>query len=74
MNIKSEIAPKDLEFKSSEFVISDKYATILTVITYPKGWMLVYNKDGGGIAYCPECYEKHKTELETVRVQRGSYD
>ena len=36
MNIKAEIAPKDLEFKASEFVISDKYATILTVIAYPK--------------------------------------
>ncbi len=36
MNIRSELAPKDLEFKPSEFVISDKYATILTVISYPK--------------------------------------
>jgi len=36
MNIKAEIAPKDLEFKPSEFVISDKYCTILTVISYPK--------------------------------------
>ena len=35
-NIKSEIAPKGLEFKSNEFVISDKYATILSVISYPK--------------------------------------
>ena len=36
MNIKSEIAPKGLEFKSSEFRISDKYATILTIISFPK--------------------------------------
>jgi len=36
MDIKSQIAPKGLEFKPSEFVISDKYATILTVIGYPK--------------------------------------
>lgn len=36
MDIKSQIAPKGLEFKPSEFVISDKYATILTVISYPK--------------------------------------
>ena len=35
--IKSELAPKSLDFsKSSEFYISDKYATILTVISYPK--------------------------------------
>ncbi|HHW69288.1 MAG TPA: DUF87 domain-containing protein [Tenericutes bacterium] len=36
MDIKSQIAPKGLEFKPSEFVISDKYATILTVVSYPK--------------------------------------
>ena len=36
MNIKSQIAPKGLEFKASDFVISDKYATILTVVSYPK--------------------------------------
>ena len=36
MDIKSQIAPKGLEFKPAEFIISDKYATILTVIGYPK--------------------------------------
>ena len=36
MNIKSQIAPKGLEFKPSSFIISDRYATILTVISYPK--------------------------------------
>ena len=36
MNIKSEIAPKGLEFKTSEFRISDKYATILSIISFPK--------------------------------------
>ena len=36
MDIKSQIAPKGLEFKSNEFVISDKHACILTVISYPK--------------------------------------
>lgn len=33
---KSEIAPKGLQFNPSDFCISDKYATILTVISYPK--------------------------------------
>lgn len=33
---KSEIAPKGLNFKWNEFMISDKYATILTVLEYPK--------------------------------------
>ena len=36
MDIKSQIAPKGLEFKPGHFVISDKYACILTAITYPK--------------------------------------
>ena len=35
-NIKAEIAPKGLEFKTSEFIVSDKYATILSIISYPK--------------------------------------
>ena len=36
MNIKSEIAPKGLQFRPMDFVISGKSATILTVISYPK--------------------------------------
>lgn len=36
MSLKSEIAPKGLQFMPSEFRISDKYATILTVVSYPK--------------------------------------
>lgn len=36
MNFKSQIAPKGLEFFSSDFFISDKYATILTVVSYPR--------------------------------------
>ena len=33
---KSEIAPKGIEFRSADFSISDKVATILTVISYPR--------------------------------------
>ena len=33
---KSEIAPKGLQFNPSDFNISDKYATIMTVVSYPK--------------------------------------
>jgi type IV secretory pathway VirB4 component len=33
---KSEIAPKGLNFNVNDFMISDKYATILTIISYPK--------------------------------------
>ena len=36
MNIRDQIAPKGLEFKPSHFIISDKYATILTVVSFPK--------------------------------------
>ena len=36
MAIKSEIAPKGMTFNVNDFVISDKYATILTVVSYPK--------------------------------------
>ena len=36
MNIRDQIAPKGLEFKPSEFIISDKYSCILTAISYPR--------------------------------------
>ena len=36
MNIKSQLAPKGLQFNSADFIISGKYATILTAITYPR--------------------------------------
>lgn len=36
IDVRSQIAPKGLEFKPSEFIVSDKHATILTVIGYPK--------------------------------------
>ena len=36
MSIKKELAPKGLSFNPTEFFISDQYATILTVVSYPK--------------------------------------
>ncbi len=36
MNLKSQLAPKGIEFKPTEFQISGKYCTILTIISYPK--------------------------------------
>lgn len=36
MKLKSELAPKGLQFNAGDFIISDKYSTILTVISYPK--------------------------------------
>ena len=36
LKFKSQIAPKGLQFYPSEFFISDKYATILTVVSFPK--------------------------------------
>lgn len=36
MKFKSQISPKDIEWGHSDFFMSDKYATILTVVSYPK--------------------------------------
>ncbi|MBQ6816798.1 MAG: hypothetical protein IJO27_00030, partial [Bacilli bacterium] len=36
MSLKSEVAPKGLQFRPADFVISDKYSTIMSVISYPK--------------------------------------
>ncbi len=36
IDIKTQVAPKGLQFNPSDFFISDKYATILTVVSYPK--------------------------------------
>lgn len=34
--LKSEIAPKGMEFKPTDFVLGGKYSTILTIVTFPK--------------------------------------
>lgn len=36
MNLKTQLAPKGLSFNPSDFFISDKYATIISVISYPR--------------------------------------
>ena len=54
MDIKKQIAPKGLEFKPNEFIISDKYATIMTVISYPK--------------YIPVGYLSSLTNMTGVKV------
>ena len=38
-NLKSEVAPKGMEFKPTEFVLGGKYSTILTVIAFPRNIM-----------------------------------
>ena len=51
INIKKELAPKGLDFKPSEFVISDKWCTILTVVSFPKwitpGFLSGLSNDSG---------------------------
>ena len=47
MRIKSELAPKGIMFKTTDFIISDKHATILTVIGFPR---TVYHGFLSGIA------------------------
>ncbi len=36
MNLKSQLAPKGLEFRSGDMIISGKYCCFLTIISYPK--------------------------------------
>lgn len=36
ISLRSQLAPKGLNFNPSDFFISDKYATILTIVSYPK--------------------------------------
>ena len=36
MNIKSQIAPKGLQFNKIDFMIGPKYAMVLTVVSYPR--------------------------------------
>ncbi len=40
--LKSEVAPKGMEFKTSEFRMGGKYATILTAVSYPKSIYVGY--------------------------------
>ena len=45
MALKNEIAPKGMEFKSTEFRIGGKYSTIFTVVTFPKNIYAGYLSD-----------------------------
>jgi len=36
MSLKSEIAPKGIDFRTTEFTIGDKHCCIMTIISYPK--------------------------------------
>ena len=54
MNIKAQLAPKGIEFKPTEMVISGKYCTILTIVSYPK--------------YISEGYLANITNISGVKV------
>ena len=45
MGLKSEVAPKGMEFKPTEFVLGGKYCTIMTVIAFPKAVPVGYLAD-----------------------------
>ena len=45
MKTKAEIAPKGLEFKTTDFIISGKYSTIMTVVSFPKSIGIGYLSD-----------------------------
>lgn len=36
MNIKAQLAPKGIDFKVNDFIISGKHCTILSIVSYPK--------------------------------------
>ena len=36
MNLKAQLAPKGIEFKPTEFMMSGKYCTIMTIVSFPK--------------------------------------
>ena len=54
MNLKSQLAPKGLEFRSGDMIISDKYATILTIVGYPK--------------VIPEGYLAQLTQISGIKI------
>ena len=45
MNTKSEIAPKGMEFKPTEFRIGGKFSTIITIVSFPKNIYVGYLSD-----------------------------
>ena len=54
MNLKSQLAPKGLEFRPGDMIISDKYITILTIIGYPK--------------VIPEGYLAQLTQMSGIKI------
>ena len=54
MNLKSQLAPKGLEFRPGDMIISDKYMTILTIIGYPK--------------VIPEGYLAELTQMSGIKI------
>ncbi len=45
MSLKNEIAPKGMEFKPTEFLISGKYSTIISIVGFPKNIYVGYLSD-----------------------------
>jgi len=45
MALKSEVAPRGMEFKPTEFRIAGKYSTIITIVTFPKNIYVGYLSD-----------------------------
>ena len=50
LNIKSELAPKGINFNVTDFIISGKYCTIFTIISYPKYVPIGYLSDLSNIS------------------------
>ena len=42
MSLKAEVSPKGMSFKPTEFMMGNKYCTIMTVISFPKSIPIGY--------------------------------
>ena len=67
MKIKSEIAPKGMEFKPTEFTLAGKYCTILTIISYPKSIYIGYLSDITSISGVKVSIKQIPIEFSTLR-------
>ena len=52
MALKAEISPKGMQFNPTDFMISGKYCTIMSVVSYPKNIGVGYLSDILSVCNC----------------------
>jgi len=65
--LKSEIAPKGMEFKPTEFTLGGKYCTIMTIITFPKSIYIGYLSDITSISGVKVSIKHIPIEFSTIQ-------